>query len=680
VIYTPIFVTICARSEVVKGCNVIKVNVNVPRAARLSLYTSLLSEGLVLTVLGSAIFFAVLSINLQLGLGLFAGIVMLNVLSWRGFITTNRNIYSIFLVYVFLVLVWCLMVSSQQTSDFGVYYSCRIVDSFTSWIHKCQSAWVLQNPTFWRRSLLYSLPIGTLFGKSYFGFKLANFILHICAVGFIYVLVNRYLGRRAGLFSAAFLAFYPEFWFVSSLAVSDNLVILLIIIWFGLLVRCINVGTRIWHIIATAFLVIALDLLRDIGPICLVTMAILAISFTSAARRKLLMLVFLTLLAWLMSGFIVAHFVDTTAKTTGLLSRVVGSGVIKSHDWLSMYFWSQYVYPLVDPQSENHLRFGLLALNLSHGIMVALSNWWVKISILFAGYGYYYFSSAPVDDNPDTFIGLVGTPFYHATPAMEFFFSGITAGLLIIAFAGAITAGRYIIGRISLAFCSAFFLLIIGLAEVQPRYSLLLAPALGILAAHLIAHRTSSVAQIFSFAVKSAGIFIVSLLTFLLAITTAARAYVADFSIMTSFQQEKPFQYHTEKCNEAHAIVTSSQRSIRIKFPNADATCYSFLVTAKESLHQLNFFFARTPTPPQWKKLQESPYRLQLLTPSDNGYNASSELQLGKQAIVPAKIQFLGNDSHQFRIIITMNGRPSHDIVLDYFYDGEGNPVRFSHK
>ncbi|RZT41538.1 glycosyltransferase family 39 protein [Cupriavidus agavae] len=644
-----------------------------------------LPAGLCLGALAAGSLLALFQPNAATFGGFLLGLAVLAGLAWTACKADRRVVLGLLLLYILALATWTWTTDSQQISDFGVYLRCGAplwnkVDGFQQWAQQCQSAWLPGNPTYWRRSLLYTWPIGMLGGNEYLTLKLANALMHIAAVVGIYHVVSRGTSRQQGVLAAGALALFPEYWFTTTLATSDNLVVPLLVLWLGLLAFNDFDELAAWRLVAAAVVGVSLDLLRDIGLICVLTTILLAMLSTSRNRWRLLICAGLTFGLMVLVGRLGAQLMPLASDNAGLLARLTGHGITHSAPWADNYRWNQYVFPLLDPQTRNRYFAGLLTMDLQHGVGAAFQNWAAKLQVLLQGDGYYYFSAAPLDANPDNFpIGHVSAASPPSAP-IGFLLKGIAAAIAILAFLGGARSRHQGLGKASLAFGCAFVLLVIGFGEIQPRYAALLGPALCIMIGGLLAPSRISTTKIAMDVGKSVAICAIAISLALIGLIAVLGKQFGAAPSISGFRQEGPVTIDGVTCNVASATVSIEERFIRIHFPGAQAACYSFVATGPASNEPLSFQVVRDPILPRWKSVSAAPVIVKV---RDEGTEDSIPTATADLRFSAAKSLHLAisDTSARLRFLVFVDGdmdSSMQGIVIGFAQTNSGKPVRLT--
>lgn len=560
---------------------------------------------------------------------------------------------------------WIIFLDSHQVSDFGVYFRCGNEFaspwiSLSDWSRKCESAWLPGFATYWRRSLLYALPMAWLANGSYLAFKVMNAVLHIATIALLYRGVNKEFGQTAGIFSASLLAIYPEFWFVTTVVSTDNLTVLLLVGFIFALAKMSAGQSAYQKILLTVLLLAALDLLRSIGPILIVGILFILPLSEKAARLALIKTVVWSVIVIFAVGFLFSLLGMTTTQTNGLLAMLVGSGLTHSRSFEEAYSWHQYVFPLLHIDHRTNLLTGWMAQDL-RTVFSLPSIWFQKIGLLFGGEGYYFFAASGPLGSPDDVV-LANTK-----PAIQFFpnwaaaMRGITAFCLLAAGLGAMKIQQHPLARASIAIGSAFLLFIILLGEVQARYSLLIAPALCIAAAGMTVMRPVGTIQSLRDGVKNVLITLALLMTSMLLIRAWANDYVAQAPLFTWTNKAVGFP----ECQNTNGLQIESHR---ITLSLQGNRCHMFSMIAKNVNESFTFYIIREPVPPKWKQELYPVIDLTFIAHHHDGtVNTLYKQFSSKEIVLPITISSQGLVS--LDILIQTDSKTDKKISLAYFHE-----------
>lgn len=580
---------------------------------------------------------------------------------------------SLLAVFAAALAGWTYWYSSHQLSDFGVYYRCgtdyvQQWHSAKGWTEACSGAYLPGFSSYWRRSLLYSLPIGWLTGGgSYVAFKVANALAHLLAVLLLYRGVTGVLGRRAGLLAASALAVYPEFWFATSLATSDNFAVPVLVALLLLLARLDNAQTRQpWTIAGVAALVLALDMLRSIGPILIVALLFAALCAPRAGRGRLLAATVVSAAAVYAAGALPALFGISVVQTNGVLAAIIGNGLAGPRSWVEAYTWHQYVLPLLSQDERSYLMTGLVAQDMLSA-WTAPSYWLDKLRILFAGDGYYGYSTAiSSGGNPDDFVlpGL-GASLLAYSPFWAAAMRGAVALLCLTAGVGALRMARYPLARASISLATALVLYILLIGEVQPRYSVLVAPALAVAAAGVLVP-AQTVAR--TLGLHALGSSVACLAAVLLGLAVAwgiGNGYAARAPKLVWQTADRAVRID---CTPGPAAPQVMHR--RVLLPLAEKGCYVLHARLDGRLQgDLKFLLVREPMAPRWSREAHQPLALRLTVRDETGAVLREQrLTLEADAtVLPVMIRAAGLAT--LDVVVSGNGEPGGAASLAYFHD-----------
>ncbi|SAI67140.1 Uncharacterised protein [Bordetella ansorpii] len=630
-------------------------------------------------LLGAALLVAGLAVTSGVpgAMGFVAAGVTFAAVAWLSrWPAADRILFALFAV---ALGGWTFYYSSHQVSDFGVYFRCgsdyvRDWTSLQDWTRQCTGEYLPGFATYWRRSLLYSLPIGWVSGGgSYLAFKIANALAHLIAVALLYRGVRQALGRRAGVLAAAALALYPEFWFSTSLVVSDNFAVTALVC-LGLAVASLQRedSGRYGAIIAVACLVLALDLLRSVGPILVVAMLFITLGAERASRAKLLAASLGTALAVYAGGSLPAWFGLTTLQTNGVLASIVGNGLTGPRGWFETYTWHQYVLPLVPVLERGSLMAGVIAQDLL-SVHAAPLFWLDKLRVLFGGDGYYMFSTAlPTGGNPDDVpMAWLKAPMLTYVPFWSGAMRGMVAFFFLAAGTGALRLVRHPLGRASVAIAVAFMLYIVLLGEVQPRYSVLIAPALCVAAAGWAVPRDRA----------SRRMELIGATSLVAAIGIALLGLGTAWAAATTYLRHAP-RLHWQSVPEpvltdcAQSVTDAQIMPRRVLLPMATKSCYRLRAVVEGDVRgDLSFFLMREPMAPKFSNAPHQAVHLDLVLRDAQGkVLRTMQAQLGERvAAVPVSVPGAGLAA--LDIIIAADGEPGGAVSVGYIHDDAGNAI-----
>ncbi len=386
---------------------------------------------------------------------------------------------AVLLLFACHSFLWVASFSSQQGSDFGVYYKCGIdlQERLAENIEACQSHYISYGDLYWRRSLLYTVPIGW-FGGSYFELKMFNAFLQTASATVLWFAVRARVGSGAALIVLLIFLAMPERIYALSLATPDNIAVLLIVIGLAVvewMERTVLSATIAGLIVGMA--AVGLDFSRSVGVFLLVA-ALVSALLQSARSRSIAK-----------SGAFLGAVVVSYLSSRGMLSALAGEGagdgflrlasslVIESDDVRTSFNWIHYFWPAIP--EELRFRVGILRIFnelLSNGADYPFYIW-KKAQSLTAGNGYLWFASADLTANLDTSLAFPAN-----VPDRAISLSPLIVRLAIVIVLALVIRGA-IVGRFSLTLAVAMLFFSFGcgvilfIGEVQPRYFLILTPA-----------------------------------------------------------------------------------------------------------------------------------------------------------------------------------------------------------
>jgi len=522
----------------------------------------------------------------------------------------RRRLVGLLAAHALLLAAWTAWFGSQQTSDFGVYFRCGTRDfagaaSWADWLARCQSAWMPETRLFWSRAILYVWPLGLVAGDGYGALKTWNVLLHLATVAGVYAVAGRWWGPRVGAIAAALLALWPEWWFTTTLATSDNLAVGGCVLFLHALAR-VGAGGRgalAWTAVAVGALT-ALELVRNLGGILLATVLLGAV-VSRAGRGRLLGLFATAVVAHVGAGLALARLLGSApgVESLSVLSELAWLDVSPAPAWADAYRWNRLVWPAIPPAHQVGFVAARLVTELARGPAAFMAYWWHKLATLLDGGGYYFFAATVDPANPDN----VAVPVAHAIPydpRMTAALRGYEIAVALVAAAGVARAPASAAGRAALAFVAAFCALMVGFWHVQARYVLVVAPAVCVLAA-LGAAAPPRLAD----AARVARATVWTLLGVVLGLAAAcglARVAARCRPHLADVRQEPPLWIGDRQCN-AVAVRPALDARAAVLPVASDGGCTSFAATVVGVRRALQFFVARADAPVRPGPIPASP-------------------------------------------------------------------------
>ena len=403
----------------------------------------------------------------------------------------SRVAKVLFALHVLVVLVWVALWSTPQIGDFGVYWRCGTLVPWSPehWMQSCKTAYLDAVGVYGKRSFVYTLPIGLIFGSEPVALKIVNAALHIVTVWLAYYALMRQLGAKAACLGLLVLSLQPEWWYTLTIATPDNVAVPLILLSFVLIGRLLHTPSLIGAVGLGAVIVL-LEWSRSLGPFVVIAFA-LAIAVNRAAwiRNGAQMLIALLAAYGINWGFgALNHFVASVDDPLKWMWAFDVS-IRPPQNFQTWFDWSDHLWPAIDQQQRSSIGFARF---LDEWI-VQYQAWPAymveKSAILFKGTGTKYFVGVQWPDNVEN----VYTVAHNSVPVGKWS-TRLSLALPLIVLPLVMAALFYAplspLGIAGLAFAAVFLALMIGFAEILSRYGVLMAPVMMVLAAHLGRNRT----------------------------------------------------------------------------------------------------------------------------------------------------------------------------------------------
>ena len=520
-------------------------------------------------------------------------------------------------------LAWAYIFSSQQSSDFGIYYRCGfdLQPTLAANLRSCQSQYISYGDLYWRRSLLSTVPIGWL-GGGYPTLKVFNAILQGVAGLVIWTAAIRWLGALPALIAIAVFAFYPDRSFALTLATSDHAATLLCAL--GLASLTAFTAQR-WRVRVTAallagVLVVALALTRSTG-IFMLSSCVLVIVLCVVPRLGLRTAACClgVLVTSILAAQVASKFVLSSAGAADGFLRLASSlDINPSGDFYWSWNWIHQFWPAIPATYQTPLAL----LRIWHEVvmdgMFYPAYLFSKAQTLTSGLGYVWFASADLALNKDTVrtVALVTVPF-SADAALARAWSFPMLALLL---AGAIRARLTQLNVAALGFFLATVGGLLFLGEVQARYMFILLPAAAFLSGAAFAPHVGQ-----SFGLRLRDFALGSgFLGAVLALTVCAWMVARALSVPPA---PEVVQYGSDRCptRPDQVIVSSSQLSLRL-LPGE--VCAEAVFALRQGGHLLTFFASDG----------QFAYRSDAVEPTEIRYQASVDGDSVEGLATPGKV------------------------------------------
>ncbi|OUL88675.1 ArnT family glycosyltransferase [Paraburkholderia hospita] len=518
-----------------------------------------------------------------------------------------------FVAYSLAVLLWAWHYDSKQWGDLGVYYRCGTSDLQTAhtireWMTRCQGKAIGETSAFWMRSLLYTLPFGAVFGNHYLLFKLFNALAHIATVFVLYRVVESFFNARTALITTVLFALNPEWWFTTTIAVGDNLSMLGLVVFFHAAAKSALAEKISWRwFLAAVFSFMAVDLVRTCGMIILAAMVLVALMSSHQVRRRVFGLALCLLLVTLAMGHAIEMFRLTPLTNQSTSVFGVLSGLDFSGDTSSMreYGWNQFYVSQIPVGHRMHEVLARMAEAFSSGFVTLIVYWFGKLQYLLHGNGYLALANTYgkylLDDVP--------VPIHHMITnrvAVAELARGYGVGTALLAVTGLILRPVQALPlRMALAFAAAFLLMMVGVWEIQPRYVLLIIPALCLITANGFAAERVFSEQLRVYGMRlliTAGGFALVFLVALAGVRLAAKTYAGQLPQIHNVTQQAAYTDVDGKLCNTHALpIEITRHASRIMLPRHGEGCYSLDIEMTDLGREASFFVSRAATPTLWE-------------------------------------------------------------------------------
>lgn len=424
-------------------------------------------------------------------LSFVAALIIVTRWNWPALISAEtRKIRLVCLLSIVMLslgsYLWALTFDSIQISDFGVYFRCgteKHVDVH-AWIISCQSRYLNPNLIYWSRSLLYSIPFGLFSGPNYDAFKLYNASFHAATVVLWFFGLRHYYGSRIAIIATLILALYPEWWFTTTLVTSDNAAIFFVSAFLLLLPLLQKNSHHALIIFAISLTMFSAGQSRSIGPILVATLALWIGLAQLPKWDRLTALKGVTALAlYVALNFILALVTPFSSPDSAHILKYLSAIDFSSlQDFSVNYQWAEHFWPAIPPESRSIVGWNKTLLEISWGFDQLPFYLYKKAAVFFSGSGYYVFSAFQFGPNEDTVFTVAKTTIPYIPGALPWMTMAVSF-CAALSFFSLLKVKLHGPALAAVIWLSAFTIMVLGLGEVQPRYSVLIAPALSVLAA-----------------------------------------------------------------------------------------------------------------------------------------------------------------------------------------------------
>lgn len=506
---------------------------------------------------------------------------------------------------------WAWHFDTVQNSDFGIYFRCgrHVGSDIGQWIDACQSAYLHKNLVYWGRSLLYTAPLNAISDGSYPALKLFNAALHAATTVLWFLGLRHYYGARTATVASVLLALYPEWWFTTTLATTDNAAVLCIVA-FVLLLPKLNASTHpVLVVVGLAASVFAANLLRNVGPLLVAGLLLWLVvgRCNRYAIGRAVAVVALYSLANRVVGGMLPPLVAEPLPTLKMMSAIDFNSM---QDFASNYPWGEHFWFAIEDGERARVALDKISLEIFNGFQRWPAYLYDKAASLFTGSGYYAFSSFQnFGINPDT-VQNVPRSTVPFVPSTLPWLGAAVAFLLLPAMWTIVTTRVTGPALAAVLWLGAFALIVLGMSEAQPRYSLLIAPTLALLAALALSQRTPPELP------RTAGIRFTAIGC---AVIAAAFALVAAAIPVVGSTRSNPLLHAAavpptsapECAPQPPARIEATYKRLRIVMPPG-SDCASVVLPLSAGTKELAFFVSGAKLPFLWEPPLQSPFRYSL--------------------------------------------------------------------
>jgi hypothetical protein len=481
---------------------------------------------------------------------------------------------------------------------------------------------------------------------------LLNAALHSATLLIWFFGLLRIYGIRIALVATVLLGIFPEFWFTTTLATTDNVVVLFIVLFMLLLPR-LGASKPVGAIFGIAAILFFANVLRTIGPLMALGMMLWACVESGQNRRwhvalNVVGVIFIYVLLGTCLALFVPHGIADPLQLIKALSSI---DFHSTQDFASNYPWGEYFWFSMPESVRMKVALVRVLREFIYGFEFLPTYLFGKIATLFSGTGYYGLSSFDFAAfNPDTFFNVPKSTIpFHA----EWFpyFSAISFLYAGLALKSVISASPREGQLVSIAWIVAFCLLVLCLGETQGRYVVLIAPALSLLASlALVSERFDSSAQqerkIVSYR-AACGLGLLFALYGVLLVVFAVAKKVDDPLALSVRLDDKSVL--SDGCRDAKVVTT--YKNVRVTMPPG-TRCAVLLLPLRNEVKELSFFVSAAVFPYLWEPKKFSDLAYSVVSDSTKLY----QTDLGLAPVRWQKINLLpgGNEkTHDVRFVLS---------------------------
>jgi hypothetical protein len=581
-------------------------------------------------------------------------------------------------IIAYLVLTTSILVNffisirfdSILSSDFGVYFNCGIASNqgMENWIRGCQSHYLHQNLIYWDRSLFYTTLFNYIFGLNYQGLKLYNAAWQSLSLIIWYLLLRRFYSSRVATIATLLFSLYPERLFAVTLSTTDNIIFPFFFVTIFSLPALSFKKLDFRFIAKLAIFSLSIFIcskLRTIGPLLILTTIFWYLIATTRKFIKYDIAILLTLLFINMGlGLAISSFLpQNISDPLQLLKALSSIDFSSTQDFGSNYSWMEYFWFSIPREFRSTVAFNKIFIELSNGLQYLPIYIFKKSGILFDGTGYYGFSSFLEQGyNPDTINNHIGKSIKFSIGLFPY----LTSFVYVYIFLSLNSVlNKKIEGPalVLLLWTGVFSFIVLGLGETQPRYSLLLAPALSLFAALSFSDDRSQaknlVVKILNYRLHFAlfGILFIYFIFSLMVMSLKISSHFKTSNISSLVNGSA-----VSGCESKNVIINQNYKIIRIVMPR-QSVCAAVKIKIENINSNYNFFISGAKFPFIWENPHQSPFSYKVLM-NDTPMLSSA---LGEKAVQWYKINpvDIKNEKNNFLTFIFYRSEENSDDEID---------------
>lgn len=388
----------------------------------------------------------------------------------------DRCSIALLVVHLLCCALWTAHGSSMQGSDFGIYFRCgvRALDPAA-----CQSRYIDLGDLYQTRSLFYSSLLA-LASDSYAALKILNVTLLSSGLAVLWWAARRQLGAAAGLLALLICLLSPERWYVSTVASPDvaaQLALAVLLATFARTAEKYPFAPVLLSATAAAYVFAELHSVAPFVALALVA-SVMTFGRTATSHRTTLVAVLAAASLLLLSA--VTHAIAPLRSADLLWGSVTGLNLADPSASPS-FAWAAHMWPEIPEESRAEAGLARISAELSSH-WTTLPDWLVaRAHMLFSGNGYLTFATSDYSANLDTEITVRSA----TVPPLGALAARLATLLqLVVLAAGAVRLRANAASCVALCLVAIFLWYCLTVGEVQPRYLLLVMPAIAFTAAH----------------------------------------------------------------------------------------------------------------------------------------------------------------------------------------------------